>query len=153
VAEPLIRPGLMIPELYALQARAITEAAAICRQRGGDPRPEIMIPLIGSVREFIEARHGIAAETELVVGTMIETPRAALTAGKIALYADFFSFGTNDLTQLTWGFSRDDVESAFSPATCSWASSKPPRSSPSTAAALTGSPRSPSPKRAKPTPN
>jgi pyruvate,orthophosphate dikinase len=110
-----VRLGLMIPELYALQARAIAQAAAICRQQGGDPRPEIMIPLIGATRELIEARHIIAAETDLAVGTMIEEPRAALTAGKIALYADFFSFGTNDLTQLTWGFSRDDVESAFFP--------------------------------------
>ncbi len=110
-----VRLGLMIPELYAMQARAIAQAAAICRERGGDPKPEIMVPLIGSVREFIEARHIIASETGLTVGTMIEEPRAALTAGKIALYADFFSFGTNDLTQLTWGFSRDDVESAFFP--------------------------------------
>jgi pyruvate,orthophosphate dikinase len=93
----------------------VAEAAEICRQRGGNPLPEIMIPLIGSAHEFAEARHIIEAETSLTTGTMIEVPRAALIAGDIAKHAGFFSFGTNDLTQLTWGYSRDDVEAAFFP--------------------------------------
>ena len=95
------------------------------KKAGGDPRPEIMIPLVGAVQELEAIREEAAegararcAEKEGVdvpatIGTMIEVPRAVLTAGEIAGAADFFSFGTNDLTQMTWGFSRDDVEAAF----------------------------------------
>jgi pyruvate, orthophosphate dikinase len=115
-----VRLGLVVPGLFAMQVRAIAEAAAECAARGLDPRPEIMVPLVGDVRELATVR----AEAEAVVaatpgapaipiGTMIEVPRAALTAGDIAGQADFLSFGTNDLTQMTWGFSRDDVEGAF----------------------------------------
>jgi pyruvate,orthophosphate dikinase len=115
-----VRLGLVVPGLFAMQVRAIAEAAAARVAAGGDPRPEIMIPLVGAVQELETVR----AEAESVlatvndappirIGTMIEVPRAALTAGEIAEHADFFSFGTNDLTQMTWGFSRDDVEGAF----------------------------------------
>nr|WP_221380758.1 pyruvate, phosphate dikinase [Actinoplanes polyasparticus] len=115
-----VRLGLVIPGLFAMQVRAIAEAAAARVAAGGDPRPEIMVPLVGAVQELETVR----AEAEAVlasvpgtppirIGTMIEVPRAALTAGQIAGAAEFFSFGTNDLTQMTWGFSRDDVEGAF----------------------------------------
>jgi pyruvate,orthophosphate dikinase len=115
-----VRLGLMVPGLFAMQVRAIAEAAAAVRAIGGDPRPEIMVPLIGSVHE-LEAVHdeavtvldGIDGAAGIRIGTMIEVPRAALTAGQIAEIAEFFSFGTNDLTQMGWGFSRDDVEGAF----------------------------------------
>ncbi|MEU7879973.1 pyruvate, phosphate dikinase [Microbispora bryophytorum] len=109
-----VRLGLTIPGLFAMQVRAI--AAAARRVEGA--RAEIMMPLVGAVQELeivrdeaerILAEAGVAA----AIGTMIEVPRAALTAGQIAEAAEFFSFGTNDLTQMTWGFSRDDVESAF----------------------------------------
>jgi pyruvate,orthophosphate dikinase len=106
-----------------MQARAILEAAADRRAAGGDPRPEIMIPLVASVRELELVRRRIDAiaeevfrergEADYQVGTMIELPRAAVLADRVARSADFFSFGTNDLTQMTWGFSRDDVESSF----------------------------------------
>ncbi|WP_127573884.1 pyruvate, phosphate dikinase [Georgenia faecalis] len=114
-----VRLGLKVPGLFALQIRAIAEATLERRRAGGDPRPEIMVPLVGSVRELQIVREeatGILAEVgagALPVGCMIELPRAALTAHRIAEEADFFSFGTNDLTQTTWGFSRDDVEGAF----------------------------------------
>ncbi|GAA4229573.1 pyruvate, phosphate dikinase [Actinomadura meridiana] len=113
-----VRLGLVIPGLFAMQVRAIAEAAAERRAAGGDPRPEIMIPLVGAVQELEavrdEARAVLAEVGEsALIGTMIELPRAALTAGHIAEAAEFFSFGTNDLTQTTWGFSRDDVEAAF----------------------------------------
>ncbi|POM24297.1 Pyruvate, phosphate dikinase [Actinomadura rubteroloni] len=119
-----VRLGLVIPGLFAMQVRAIAEAAADRRNAGGDPRPEIMIPLVGAVQELEAVREeaekvlaDVAAETGVdvpaLIGTMIELPRAALTAGQIAEAAEFFSFGTNDLTQTTWGFSRDDVEAAF----------------------------------------
>jgi pyruvate,orthophosphate dikinase len=119
-----VRLGLVIPGLFALQVRAIAEAACFRQRMGGDPRAEIMIPLVGSIQEL----ELIKEEAELVlkdvatangctldfpIGTMIELPRAALTAGQIAEAAEFFSFGTNDLTQTTWGFSRDDVEAGF----------------------------------------
>ncbi len=121
-----VRLGLVIPGLFAMQARAILRAAAARKSAGGDPRPEIMIPLVGAVQELEEVRRGIVqvaievrAETgvdvPLLIGTMIELPRAALTADEIATSAEFFSFGTNDLTQMTWGFSRDDVEAEFFP--------------------------------------
>jgi pyruvate, orthophosphate dikinase len=119
-----VRLGLVIPGLFTMQARAVLEAAVLRVQAGGDPRAEIMVPLVGAVQELehiAEMIKGVAAEVEAasgvkinhLVGTMIELPRAALTAGAIAESAEFFSFGTNDLTQTTWGFSRDDVESAF----------------------------------------
>ena len=117
-----VRLGLVIPGLFAMQVRAIVEAAVQCKRDGGDPKPEIMVPLVGAVQELetvrAEAEQLIAeitADTPISVkiGTMIEVPRAALTAGEIAQAADFFSFGTNDLTQMGWGFSRDDVEGAF----------------------------------------
>jgi pyruvate,orthophosphate dikinase len=119
-----VRLGLVIPGLYAMQVRAIAHAAADRVRAGGRPRPEIMIPLVGAVQELEVAREEaekilaeVAAETSIsvhtLIGTMIEVPRAALTAGQIAQAAEFFSFGTNDLTQMGWGFSRDDVEGAF----------------------------------------
>ncbi|MCU1671277.1 MAG: ppdK [Blastococcus sp.] len=119
-----VRLGLVVPGLFAMQVRAIAEAACERRKAGGDPHPEIMIPLVGAVQELEAIREeservlAEACESEGVdvptkIGTMIEVPRAVLTAGEIAGAADFFSFGTNDLTQMTWGFSRDDVESAF----------------------------------------
>ncbi|MFF3254103.1 pyruvate, phosphate dikinase [Actinacidiphila glaucinigra] len=119
-----VRLGLVIPGLFAMQVRAIAEAAAERRNAKGDPRPEIMIPLVGTVQELEIVRdeaEGVIAEVEaatgtelsLTLGTMIELPRAALTAGQIAEAAEFFSFGTNDLTQTVWGFSRDDVEASF----------------------------------------
>jgi len=119
-----VRLGIAIPGLFTMQARAILEAAAIRLKAGGHIVPEIMIPLVASVRELdlvkaeiirvadeVQAEQGI--EIPYLVGTMIELPRAALTAGDIAGSAEFFSFGTNDLTQMTWGFSRDDVEASF----------------------------------------
>jgi pyruvate,orthophosphate dikinase len=113
-----VRLGLVIPGLVAMQVRALAEAAAARRDAGGDPRPEVMIPLVAAVQELETVREQVEqvlAEVgvEALVGTMIETPRAAVTAGEIAGAADFFSFGTNDLTQMTWGFSRDDVEASF----------------------------------------
>jgi pyruvate,orthophosphate dikinase len=92
--------------------------------QGGDPRPELMVPLVATERELAVVRaelEGVVAAVEdergvsvpMLIGTMIELPRAAVTADRIAARADFFSFGTNDLTQMTWGFSRDDVEAAF----------------------------------------
>ncbi|MCR8575406.1 pyruvate, phosphate dikinase [Streptomyces sp. Isolate_219] len=119
-----VRLGLVIPGLFAMQVRAIAEAAAERKNAKGDPRAEIMIPLVGTVQELeivreeaeqviaeVEKAHGV--NLKLTLGTMIELPRAALTAGQIAESADFFSFGTNDLTQTVWGFSRDDVEASF----------------------------------------
>lgn len=119
-----VRLGLVIPGLFAMQVRAIAEAAAERKNAKGDPRAEIMIPLVGTVQELeivrdeaerviaeVERSRGISLK--LTLGTMIELPRAALTAGQIAESADFFSFGTNDLTQTVWGFSRDDVEASF----------------------------------------
>ncbi|MDQ7902983.1 pyruvate, phosphate dikinase [Phytohabitans sp. ZYX-F-186] len=114
-----VRLGLVIPGLFAMQVRAIAEAAAECARRGGNPCPEIMVPLVGAVQELETVRaeaERIIAEAgadDVSIGTMIEVPRAALTSGQIAEAAEFFSFGTNDLTQMAWGFSRDDVEGAF----------------------------------------
>ncbi|MER5357886.1 pyruvate, phosphate dikinase [Streptomyces sp. NPDC002785] len=119
-----VRLGLVIPGLFAMQVRAIAEAAAERKNAKGDPRAEIMIPLVGTVQELEIVREEadqVIAEVEaatgtrlkLTIGTMIELPRAALTAGQIAEAAQFFSFGTNDLTQTVWGFSRDDVEASF----------------------------------------
>jgi pyruvate,orthophosphate dikinase len=119
-----VRLGLVIPGLFAMQVRAIAQAAAQCKKAGGDPRPEIMIPLTASVQEMEISRDEVAkvlSEVEqetgtsvhTLIGTMIEVPRATMIAGEIARSAEFFSFGTNDLTQMGWGFSRDDVEGAF----------------------------------------
>ncbi len=113
-----VRLGLVIPGLFAMQVRALAEAAKALKDEGLDPKPEVMVPLVGAVQELELVRDealAILAEVgiEAPVGTMIEVPRAALTAGQIAEAADFFSFGTNDLTQMAWGFSRDDVEAAF----------------------------------------
>jgi pyruvate,orthophosphate dikinase len=119
-----VRLGLVIPGLFGMQSRAILEAAALRIKAGGVPRVEIMVPLVGAVQELEsvkediikvarEVRSETGAHLEFLVGTMIELPRAALTANQIAEAAEFFSFGTNDLTQTTWGFSRDDVEAAF----------------------------------------
>jgi pyruvate, orthophosphate dikinase len=121
-----VRLGLVIPELFTMQVQALAEAVAERTHAGGDPRAEIMVPLVGTVRELQVIRdrseHALAevaarTGTELVcpVGTMIELPRAALTSGRIAEAAEFFSFGTNDLTQMVWGFSRDDAETGFFP--------------------------------------
>jgi len=114
------RLGITYPEITEMQTRAIIEAALACKQRGFDVHPEIMIPLVGSLKEIQNQANVInmtAAKVFLekgdtipyLVGTMIEVPRAALTANQIAEVADFFSFGTNDLTQMTFGFSRDDA--------------------------------------------
>jgi len=119
-----VRLGLVIPGLTDMQVRAIARAAAQLKQAGKDPQPEVMIPLTATVQEMeisreraekvlreVEEETGTHVHTP--IGTMIEVPRAALNAGPIAGSAEFFSFGTNDLTQMTWGFSRDDVEGAF----------------------------------------
>jgi pyruvate,orthophosphate dikinase len=119
-----VRLGVVIPGLFTMQARAILEAAAARIKSGGDPQPEIMIPLVAAVQELelvkadvLEVASSVQEEQDVdikfKVGTMIELPRAAMTADEIAEAAEFFSFGTNDLTQMTWGFSRDDVEAAF----------------------------------------
>ena len=122
-----VRLGIYLPGLFALQMRALCEAAAELVGRGLNPRPEIMVPLVGSVRELQlvreEAEGIIASVAEargvdlsgVSIGAMIELPRAAMTAEDLAEEADFFSFGTNDLTQTVWGFSRDDVEGVFFP--------------------------------------
>jgi pyruvate,orthophosphate dikinase len=119
-----VRLALVVPGLLTMQVKAIAHAAAELKQAGRDPRPEVMIPLTASVQEMEISRDQVAqalseveAETkthvDTLTGTMIEVPRAAAIAGEIARSAEFFSFGTNDLTQMTWGFSRDDVEGAF----------------------------------------
>jgi len=122
------RLGVSFPEIYEMQARAIFEAVAEVQKKSGSTViPEIMIPLVATRRELDlmkEVVDQVAAEVgqisgqplEYLVGTMIELPRAALTADRIAEVGDFFSFGTNDLTQMTFGFSRDDVESRMMPA-------------------------------------
>jgi pyruvate,orthophosphate dikinase len=118
-----VRLGVIKPGLYGMQVRALMEAAADRVAAGGTPVVEIMIPLTVGREEMALARGwveeavtGAAAGVDVTIGTMIETPRAALRAGEIAEVADFFSFGTNDLTQMTFGFSRDDVESRLMPA-------------------------------------
>lgn len=121
-----VRLGILIPELFRMQVRALVHACLEVRKLGHDPRPEIMVPLVTTQREMLYLRGTLEDEIaktlmstgqsfDIPIGSMIETPRAAMTAGKIADYADFFSFGTNDLTQMTWAFSRDDVESSFLP--------------------------------------
>jgi pyruvate,orthophosphate dikinase len=122
-----VRLGVVKPGLYAMQVRALMEAAAERLAKGGKPVVEIMIPLTVTREELHEARTwvedaiaeataGLRRKPKVIIGTMIETPRAALRADEIAEEADFFSFGTNDLTQMTFGFSRDDVESRMMPA-------------------------------------
>ena len=119
-----VRLGILIPELFKMQVRALVLASVEVRKAGFDPKPELMIPLVATQRELLYLRETLEAEVKktlmgadlnMPIGTMIETPRAAITATRLADYADFFSFGTNDLTQLTWAFSRDDVESTFLP--------------------------------------
>ncbi len=119
-----IRLGLLFPEIIEMQVRAILEAAISLKKKKVAVHPEIMIPLVGHVNELQRTRETLEAVAKQVVaeekmevpykfGTMIEIPRACLTAGEIAQYAEFFSFGTNDLTQTTFGFSRDDAEGKF----------------------------------------
>jgi pyruvate, orthophosphate dikinase len=115
-----VRLGIVKPGLYAMQVQAIVEAAVQLRKRGLDPRPEIMIPLVATAEELRQMREELEPVATAIIrkagvklhvefGTMIELPRAALTAGEIAEHADFFSFGTNDLSQTAFGFSRDDI--------------------------------------------
>ncbi len=118
------RLGITFPDVYRMQVRAIFQAACALKKEGLDPRPEVMIPLVGHVKELEitgrDARETAEAVMEAegvrvpyMIGTMIELPRAALTADQIATEAEFFSFGTNDLTQTTYGYSRDDAEGKF----------------------------------------
>ena len=121
-----VRLCLAVPGLIDLQVRAIAEAAAQRKKAGANPVFEVMVPVVGAVQELEHVREAGEAvidavskeagvHLEKVIGTMIELPRACLTAGQIATAADFFSYGTNDLTQTTWGFSRDDCEASFFP--------------------------------------
>jgi len=120
------RLGIVYPEIYAMQVRAIFEAACSLRKRGVDARPDVMIPGVGTreemqvtydaakaVAESVIAQTGVAVAYK--IGTMIELPRACVVAGELAQIAQFFSFGTNDLTQTTYGYSRDDAEASFIP--------------------------------------
>ncbi len=120
------RLGVTFPEIYRMQVRAIFEAACELKKGGRDPIPEVMIPLVGILGELEVTKRDAqevardvlqeqGVELEYMIGTMIELPRAALCADQIAREAEFFSFGTNDLTQTTFGFSRDDVEGKFLP--------------------------------------
>ncbi|QBI18331.1 hypothetical protein ER308_01255 [Egibacter rhizosphaerae] len=119
------RLGILRPELYRMQVRALLEAAAELKGGGYAPDVEIMVPLVAHVNELERIASWIDEEARVTleggpavsyrIGTMIETPRAALTSGAIASRATFFSFGTNDLVQMTWGFSRDDLERAVIP--------------------------------------
>jgi pyruvate,orthophosphate dikinase len=119
-----VRLSIVMPEIVEMQVRAIFEAAADVKLRGFEPQPEVMIPLTGHINELTaiqprleeiakEVMNTKGVEFEYKFGTMIEIPRAALTAGEIAEVAEFFSFGTNDLTQMTFGYSRDDAERNF----------------------------------------
>lgn len=121
-----VRLGIYLPGLFKMQMKALVSAACELKKDGLDPHPEIMVPLIGSIRELqlvrdeaeeiiaqVQGEYGVTFA--IPVGCMIELPRAAMTAETIAKEAEFFSFGTNDLTQTTWGFSRDDVEGVFFP--------------------------------------
>jgi pyruvate,orthophosphate dikinase len=120
------RLGIVYPEIYAMQVRAIFEAACDLKQRGVDVRPEVMIPGVGTKEEMQTTREAAAAvagkvlaergiQIDCHIGTMIELPRACVVADELAQFADFFSFGTNDLTQTTYGYSRDDAEASFIP--------------------------------------
>jgi pyruvate,orthophosphate dikinase len=119
-----VRLSIYMPEIVEMQVRAIFEAAADCTKRGIVVKPEVMIPLTGTVKELewiqprlIRIAKAVMEEKKVdfhyKFGTMIEIPRAAVTAGEIAGLAEFFSFGTNDLTQMTFGYSRDDAERNF----------------------------------------
>ena len=119
-----VRLAIRYPEILQMQARAIFEAACDAAEAGWDPRPEVMVPLTSDAGELIKARQIIETEAKAVfeereraipyqIGTMVETPRAALTADRLAEYADFFSVGSNDLTQTTYALSRDDAETSF----------------------------------------
>ncbi|MDY2940995.1 MAG: pyruvate, phosphate dikinase [Varibaculum sp.] len=121
-----VRLGIWMPGLFAMQMHALVSAAAELKKEGLDPQPEIMVPLVGSVNELRlirdealeivgEELDAAGVEMDIPVGCMVELPRAAMTAETLAEEAEFFSFGTNDLTQTTWGFSRDDVEGVFFP--------------------------------------
>ncbi len=120
------RLGIVYPEIYAMQVRAIFEAACALRRRGVDARPDVMIPGVGTPEEMrvtYDAAKAVAddviagagVEVPYRIGTMIELPRACVVAGALAQTAQFFSFGTNDLTQTTYGYSRDDAEASFIP--------------------------------------
>jgi pyruvate,orthophosphate dikinase len=120
------RLGIVYPEIYAMQVRAIFEAACDLKARGVDARPDVMIPGVGTQTEMQTTRDAASAVAAAVlsergvsldyrIGTMIELPRACIVAGSLAEYAQFFSFGTNDLTQTTFGYSRDDAEASFIP--------------------------------------
>jgi pyruvate,orthophosphate dikinase len=120
------RLGITFPEIYQMQVRAIFEAAIELIKEGFNPIPEVMIPLVGHVNELKVTRKDAedaarevmkkaGVELKCMIGTMIELPRAAITADQIAGEAEFFSYGTNDLTQTTFGFSRDDIEGKFLP--------------------------------------
>ena len=122
------RLGITYPEIYDMQVRAIMEAACAVAGAGAGVLPEIMIPLVGTVEELSRLREraekvaadvlaAAAVKVEYQIGTMIEIPRAAVTADRVAEAADFFSFGTNDLTQMMFGYSRDDARACFSPST------------------------------------
>jgi pyruvate,orthophosphate dikinase len=119
-----VRLGLVIAGLFEMQVRALAEAAAALKAEGLDPRPEVMVPLVSAVQELevvreqaeqilAEVAEQTGQDVPTLIGTMIEVPRAAITSGEIAASADFFSYGTNDLTQMGFGFSRDDVETSF----------------------------------------
>ena len=118
------RLGLMVPDIVKMQTRAILAGAARVASDGGTPLPEIMIPLVGHANELAETRAILEGEVTRIVedsgqqvdykfGTMIEVPRGAMTADEVAQHAEFFSFGTNDLTQMAFGYSRDDAEGKF----------------------------------------
>jgi pyruvate,orthophosphate dikinase len=120
-----VRLGVLLPELYRAQVRALTEATLQRLAADGDPRPQVMIPLTVTMAEFAHvaedmrrtiAKTASGVPLHIPVGTMIETPRAALVAGELVTNAEFCSFGTNDLTQLTFGFSRDDIGTKLLPA-------------------------------------
>jgi pyruvate,orthophosphate dikinase len=120
------RVGIVYPDIYQLQVRAIAEATATLIKRGLHPMPEIMLPLVGHVNEIKVLKPLVQEELDRVfkregitvvvkIGTMVEVPRACLTADEVAEYAEFFSFGTNDLTQTTYAYSRDDAAGTFLP--------------------------------------
>ena len=119
-----VRLAIRYPEILQMQARAIIEAACDAKANGGNPQPEIMVPLTSDAGELVKVRAVIESEAAAVfaeremsvdyqIGTMVETPRAALTAHRLAEHADFFSVGSNDLTQTTYALSRDDAETSF----------------------------------------
>ena len=121
-----VRLGLTHPEIYAMQIRAVLEAAAECIRDGIEVNPEIMVPQVCTAQELVRVRSQVdrikqeveqskGVEVDLEFGTMIEVVRACMRAGKLAEYAEFFSFGTNDLTQATFSFSREDAENKFLP--------------------------------------